>query len=236
MARYPFFTKLIYLSLLVLLPFLHPYLPQSLQNYPVNLAITGLTSSYLFFKLGSAVNPTPKFEIERGPIASFMEQKPCFLTVVFAPVALSLLSLYKALSGTAPASIYSTGTTQSLYILIPIFLVSTALRFLAVNTLGRNFVHAAVTPKELIMTGPYAYVRDPSYIAALVMGPVTYVISGLGVLGVVWSWGLGAFTFMVLLPWFIERLRIEEELMGRNLKGYLEYKKRVPWRFVPGVW
>ncbi|RPA78717.1 hypothetical protein BJ508DRAFT_363724 [Ascobolus immersus RN42] len=236
MARYPFFAKSIWLSLLTFLPFLHPYLPANFQNYPINVAVTGLSTAYLFFKLGTAVNPTPKFEIERGPIATFMEQKPCFMTVVFGPIALSFFSLLKAASGTTPSSIYSTATNQTLILLAPIFFASTLLRFLAINTLGRNFVHAAVTPKELITTGPYAYVRDPSYIAALLMGPASYVISGLGLLGVAWSWGLGMVVFLILLPWFIERLKIEEELMGRNIKEYRAYQKRVPWRFVPGVW
>ena len=81
--------------------------------------------------------------------------------------------------------------------------------------------------QTVIDTGPYAYVRHPGYISgsllalsiALVLGswwallPVAVVIVGLAV-----------------------RTVFEERTLRAELAGYIDYTRRVKWRWVPGVW
>ena len=85
-----------------------------------------------------------------------------------------------------------------------------------------------VDPEQrVISTGPYAFVRHPMYIGALVM------LLGVPVALGSW-WGL----FMVipialLIMW---RLIDEEQFLARNLVGYAEYRHNVKYRLVPFIW
>ena len=47
------------------------------------------------------------------------------------------------------------------------------------------------------------------------------------------------FSFLVFLLYpviTVMRIRNEEEVLEKNLKGYAEYKKRVKYRLIPFVW
>jgi protein-S-isoprenylcysteine O-methyltransferase Ste14 len=81
--------------------------------------------------------------------------------------------------------------------------------------------------QHVITTGPYAIVRHPMYAASTL-----YIVSMPLLLGS-W-WGLiGAPVFIVGVS---IRAVFEERLLARELAGYAEYKSRVRWRIVPGVW
>ncbi|HEX4083994.1 MAG TPA: isoprenylcysteine carboxylmethyltransferase family protein [Chthoniobacteraceae bacterium] len=96
--------------------------------------------------------------------------------------------------------------------------------------LGRNW-SGFVTVKqdhEIIQAGPYAYVRHPIYtgIIAAIAGTklaLDPTLEGL-LLVIVWS---GAF---YLKAGYEERLLIRE--LGQP---YMEYRRRVRWRFIPGI-
>lgn len=79
----------------------------------------------------------------------------------------------------------------------------------------------------LIDTGPYRRVRHPMYAGALL------IFLGMPFALGSW-WGLPFSALIVaVLAW---RLTAEERFLVQHLAGYDEYRRRVPWRLVPGVW
>lgn len=81
--------------------------------------------------------------------------------------------------------------------------------------------------QRVISTGPYAVVRHPMYASAIV-----YLIGT--PLALASYWGLLALVFM--LPFLVWRLYDEEDMLSRELPGYIEYQSRVRQRLIPGVW
>ena len=48
---------------------------------------------------------------------------------------------------------------------------------------------------------------------------------------------LPSFLVMLLYPFLIaKRIRNEEQVLEEGLKGYREYKTRVKYRLIPGIW
>lgn len=84
-----------------------------------------------------------------------------------------------------------------------------------------------VEGQKVISTGPYAIVRHPMYAGALVM------LVGIPLALGSW-WGLCALLFIV--PVLIWRLLDEERLLRKELPGYVEYTRKVPYRLVPYLW
>ena len=100
------------------------------------------------------------------------------------------------------------------------------LRVFKENTYTSSTIELA-SDQHVISTGPYALVRHPMYASALGM-----------LIGIPIS--LGSYLSLVIiiaitgaLAW---RLLDEEKFLAANLNGYVEYKKRVPHRLIPGVW
>jgi protein-S-isoprenylcysteine O-methyltransferase Ste14 len=79
----------------------------------------------------------------------------------------------------------------------------------------------------LVDTGPYAVVRHPMYSGALLFLFGTPVALGS-------AWGLVCSP--ILLAAIIARLIDEERLLTRELPGYPEYRGRVRFRLIPGIW
>jgi protein-S-isoprenylcysteine O-methyltransferase Ste14 len=84
-----------------------------------------------------------------------------------------------------------------------------------------------VEGQTVISSGPYAIVRHPMYAGALVM------LLGIPLALGSW-WGLCALLFIV--PVLIWRLLDEERLLRKELPGYVEYTRKVPYRLVPYLW
>jgi len=80
--------------------------------------------------------------------------------------------------------------------------------------------------QRVISTGPYALVRHPMYAGALVL------IIGMPLALGSWYGVLGIFGFLPVLIW---RLSDEERFLTGNLAGYVEYKSKVRWRLIPGL-
>jgi protein-S-isoprenylcysteine O-methyltransferase Ste14 len=75
--------------------------------------------------------------------------------------------------------------------------------------------------------GPYALVRHPMYSGALIL------LFGMPLALGSW-WGLPiAVLFLPVLAW---RLLDEERFLAKNLPGYAEYMRKVPYRLAPQVW
>jgi protein-S-isoprenylcysteine O-methyltransferase Ste14 len=81
--------------------------------------------------------------------------------------------------------------------------------------------------QKVIATGPYALVRHPMYVGALVM--LVGVPLALGS-----YWGLIAIVPMTLV--LVLRLLDEEKFLAKNLAGYSEYQSRVRYHLLPLIW
>jgi protein-S-isoprenylcysteine O-methyltransferase Ste14 len=94
------------------------------------------------------------------------------------------------------------------------------------NTFASATIEVGVEQK-VIATGPYALVRHPMYIGALVM--LLGVPLALGS----W-WGLLAIVPMTLV--LVWRLLDEEKFLATNLAGYCDYQSKVRFRLLPLIW
>ncbi len=83
------------------------------------------------------------------------------------------------------------------------------------------------TEQKVISTGPYAFVRHPMYIGALVML--------LGVPLALGSWW-GLLTILPMTLVIVWRLLDEEQFLAKKLSGYSEYRSKVRYRLVPFIW
>lgn len=81
--------------------------------------------------------------------------------------------------------------------------------------------------QKVVSTGPYAYVRHPMYVGALVM--IIGVPLALGSL-----WGLAI--LFVTLAGLVWRILDEEKLLMKDLPGYTEYMQKVRYRLIPYLW
>lgn len=80
---------------------------------------------------------------------------------------------------------------------------------------------------HVITTGPYAFVRHPTYLAGITWFPLSGIALG--------SWYAAAIG-LLSIPLFLRRLFIEEGLLFAELEGYREYAQRVPYRLLPHIW
>jgi protein-S-isoprenylcysteine O-methyltransferase Ste14 len=83
------------------------------------------------------------------------------------------------------------------------------------------------TGQKVVSTGPYALVRHPMYIGALILLLGTPLALG--------SWW-GVLTIIPITAVITWRLIDEERFLTKNLSGYREYEKKVRYRLIPFVW
>jgi protein-S-isoprenylcysteine O-methyltransferase Ste14 len=81
--------------------------------------------------------------------------------------------------------------------------------------------------QQVTTTGPYALVRHPLYVGALIM-----VIGIVLALGSWWALALIA----VMIPVLVIRILDEENMLKRDLPGYVEYEQKVRYRLLPYLW
>jgi protein-S-isoprenylcysteine O-methyltransferase Ste14 len=94
------------------------------------------------------------------------------------------------------------------------------------NTYGSSTVEI-VEGQTVISTGPYAIVRHPMYVGAVVMTAGVPLALGS------W-WGLLAVLGVIFA--LVARILDEESLLRSDLVGYTEYTQHVRYRLVPFVW
>lgn len=79
----------------------------------------------------------------------------------------------------------------------------------------------------VVSTGPYAVVRHPMYAYALLLMAGMPLLLGS-------KWGLA--WLLLFVPLLAGRILGEEAMLEKGLPGYREYKAKVRFRLVPGVW
>lgn len=94
------------------------------------------------------------------------------------------------------------------------------------NTYGGATVEV-LEGQTVISTGPYAIVRHPMYVGAVVMAAGVPLALGS------W-WGLLAVVGVIALH--VGRILDEETLLCSDLAGYTEYTRHVRYRLVPFAW
>jgi protein-S-isoprenylcysteine O-methyltransferase Ste14 len=120
---------------------------------------------------------------------------------------------------------------------VPVWLVIVANVFVVLGLLGtavvvkqNSYAAATVTVETgqpVVSTGLYAIIRHPMYSAALVMTAFTPLALGS-------YWGLLlVIPIIAVLAW---RLLDEERVLLRDLPGYADYRNKVTYRLVPGIW
>jgi protein-S-isoprenylcysteine O-methyltransferase Ste14 len=80
--------------------------------------------------------------------------------------------------------------------------------------------------QKVISTGPYALVRHPMYAGGLLY--VTGMPLALG------SY-CGLLALVATAPFLFWRLFDEERFLSKHLQGYTDYRAKVRWRMIPGV-
>jgi protein-S-isoprenylcysteine O-methyltransferase Ste14 len=81
--------------------------------------------------------------------------------------------------------------------------------------------------QTVVTTGPYAIVRHPMYFGVALL----YIASPLA-LGSYWA----VLPALMIIPLLAARIHNEEEVLLRELAGYAEYRQKVKYRLLPGVW
>jgi protein-S-isoprenylcysteine O-methyltransferase Ste14 len=81
--------------------------------------------------------------------------------------------------------------------------------------------------QKVISSGPYAIVRHPMYLGALIIFLATPLA-----LGSYWA----ILAFFPSIPILGLRILNEEEMLVRELPGYREYRQKVRYRLIPFVW
>ncbi len=81
--------------------------------------------------------------------------------------------------------------------------------------------------QKVISTGPYAVVRHPMYVGAVIMYAAMPIA-----LGSYWA----LIFYLPIIPILVFRILNEEKVLSRDLEGYKEYCKKVKYRMIPGIW
>lgn len=81
--------------------------------------------------------------------------------------------------------------------------------------------------QHVITTGPYSVVRHPMYLGLVIMS--LFIPLALG------SY-FSIIPMLFIIPTIIFRIRNEEEVLLKKLKGYKEYCKKTPYRLIPLIW
>ncbi len=97
---------------------------------------------------------------------------------------------------------------------------------LTVNSFLSRVVEVDANQK-VVSTGPYAIVRHPMYSGISLM----YIASPLA-LGSYWA----LIPALFIVPLLAARIRNEEQVLLRDLPGYAEYRHKVKYRLLPGIW
>ncbi|KAK7439804.1 hypothetical protein VKT23_017380, partial [Stygiomarasmius scandens] len=136
------------------------------------------------------------------------------------------------------------------YFGIAIILAATFLRHRCYQTLGRHFTFevAILKDHQLVTSGPYGVIRHPGYAASLLSsfgiftvlssrgswvresGILETLLGQLAAVGYMALWAAVSVSLLLRLP-------KEERVLKKEFgKQWVDWKSRVPWKIVPGVY
>lgn len=108
-----------------------------------------------------------------------------------------------------------------------IMFVGLVLRVAAIQAIGPSYTHGI---RELVgepaTTGPYRYIRHPSYMGTLIIHT--------GLVLILFNW----FSFIGLILWYVNaifRIHVEEQQLFRN-PSYAKYAEETSYRLIPLAW
>ena len=81
--------------------------------------------------------------------------------------------------------------------------------------------------QKVIDSGLYGIVRHPMYMATVLLFLCMPLVLG------------SAVSFLIMLgyiPIIVKRIQNEEKILSEGLPGYEEYRKKVKYRLIPGIW
>ena len=139
---------------------------------------------------------------------------------IFMPVVTNIFLSY--------TNIGEINTTVS-YLGLIIIISGFVLRQYSIKILGRFFTPVIMLQKDqkLIQEGPYKYIRHPSYTGLLLE------LTGLSLS--LSNWLSLLITLILFLPVINYRIKIEEEFLNKNFKGYPNYQKRTK-KLIPYIY
>lgn len=188
-----------------------------LVAHPARAAFVGMVVVMTIVGLASPVNLSSG---EREDVANRR---------IFIPTAIGTLVLTWLMPFMDRRDVWTLDGDAARYAGVALLAVGGVLRIWPMFVLGRRFSGlVAIQPgHELVTTGPYRYVRHPSYLGMMLgfAGWALVFRSGVGLLAAV----LG----LVLLE---QRIAAEEALLSSQFGSpYEEYRRRT-WRLVPGLY
>ncbi len=81
--------------------------------------------------------------------------------------------------------------------------------------------------QKVIDTGMYGIVRHPMYMTTIILFLMMPLVLG----------SIISFIIFLIYPFIIaKRIKNEEKVLERDLKGYKEYKKKVKYKLLPFIW
>ena len=81
--------------------------------------------------------------------------------------------------------------------------------------------------QKVVDTGMYGIVRHPMYAVTILLFLTMPLILG----------SIISFIIFLIYPFIIgKRIKNEEEVLEKDLKGYTEYKKKVKYKLIPFIW
>jgi protein-S-isoprenylcysteine O-methyltransferase Ste14 len=133
---------------------------------------------------------------------------------LYLALSITVILLLKHATGSrVPGSVYFASLVLGILVL--------AVRMWAAGFIGRTARSGQTHADVLLTAGPYAYVRNPMYLTALILGLLFGVMSGLWFAPLIWL-GAYAFVYSQVIPYEEQYLR---EKFGQ---AYDEYRRHVP--------
>ena len=112
---------------------------------------------------------------------------------------------------------------------VVLFAAGTALRIWPVFVLGNRFSGlVAIQPgHQLVTTGVYGVIRNPSYLGLLV-GTLGWALAFRSIVGILLA--------AMLIPPLVARMRAEEGLLHSHFGGEYDAYRARTWRLIPGLY
>lgn len=187
------------------------------------LAIMGAASITIVLYLAKYDDALIGRRLKAGPVAE-KEKSQKIIQTLTAAVGVILFLVpgfdFHWQWSSVPAALIVLGDISIVAAYVVIFLVFRE------NTYASSIVEVSESQK-VISTGPYALVRHPMYVGVILIFLATPLALG--------SWW--AFLPAIILSAMIAvRLIDEERFLAANLPGYDDYRRKVRYRLIPGVW